>query len=305
MQDVARYVRIAYGGQVVTSLRYGDEDVDFRVLLEKRARRRLVDLKRLEIPNNRGRLIPLAEVATLKSVAGVADIRHFDGDRSISIEADVNQEKITPLDVMNAIFSHFDTNRDWPGMHIEPAGELFETEQSMRALSRAFLIALVGIYFTLVLLFNSFTQPFLVMAAIPFGIMGVIAAFGFHNETFSFMSVLGIIGLCGVVVNDSLVLVDHINDLNRQDPDRKKREIVAEGTADRLRAVLLTTITTVAAILPLAYGLGGTSPFMAPLALALGWGLVFATPLTLLLVPSLFLIREDIHSIFKRKTKKQ
>jgi len=103
-----------------------------------------------------------------------------------------------------------------------------------------------------------------------------------------------------VVVNDSLVLVNHINDLKAAKRKVNILEIVAEGTADRLRAIILTTISTVAALLPLAYGIGGTATFMAPMALALGWGLIFATPLTLVLVPCFYVVGQDIHRIFKR-----
>ena len=141
------------------------------------------------------------------------------------------------------------------------------------------------------------------MMAIPFGITGVIIAFALHGEPFSFMAIMGIIGLSGVVVNDSLVLVNHVNDLRRERPNEDIREIVAEGTADRLRAIIMTTLTTVAALLPLAYGIGGTALFMAPMALALGWGLLFATPLTLVLVPSLYLIGQDLYGLIKKMLK--
>jgi len=145
------------------------------------------------------------------------------------------------------------------------------------------------------------TQPFLVMMAIPFGITGVILAFAFHGEPFSFVAVLGIVGLSGVVVNDSIVLVNYLNELRKRNNDESLIRLVAEGTADRLRAIVLTSVTTIAGLLPLAYGLGGTAPFMAPMALALGWGVLFATPLTLVLVPSLYLISVDIGKIFRRK----
>ena len=97
-----------------------------------------------------------------------------------------------------------------------------------------------------------------------------------------------------------LVLVYHVNDLRQQFPEQSFRSIVAEGTADRLRAILLTTVSTVAGLLPLAYGLGGADPYMGPMALALGWGLLFATPLTLVLVPCVFLIGDDIATLFRR-----
>jgi multidrug efflux pump subunit AcrB len=129
----------------------------------------------------------------------------------------------------------------------------------------------------------------------------VIVGFSLHHEALGFLGMIGVIGLAGVVVNDSLVLVAHVNELQKRYPDRALRQIVAEGTSNRLRAVLLTTVSTVAGLLPLAYGIGGTDPYMGPMALALGWGLLFATPLTLLLVPCLYMIGEDLQRILPRR----
>ena len=111
---------------------------------------------------------------------------------------------------------------------------------------------------------------------------------------------MGLVGLTGVVVNDSLVMVNHINRLRKENPDRSIIDIVSQGAADRLRAITMTTLTTVVGLLPLAYGIGGSDPFIAPMALALGYGLLFATPLTLALVPSLYVIRTDIIRLVKR-----
>jgi len=179
-------------------------------------------------------------------------------------------------------------------------GEAEETEKSMASLFRAFVLAIIGVYFLLILLFNSPTQPLIVLAAVPFGIMGVIVAFGIHDEPIGFIAIMGIIGLVGVLVNDSLVLVDHINKLRIQQPDKPTLENVAQGTIDRLRAVILTSLTTVGGLLPLAYGVGGSDPWMAPMALALAYGLLFATPVTLLLIPSLYAVRIDITRLFKK-----
>ena len=301
--DVAQNVRIAYDGEVVTSVRYGDEDVDFRVMVEEKARKKLGYLKDLLIPNQQGRLIPLKNVASLGIGPGPSNYLHYNGERTIAIVADADKEIVTPLEATEAVYNNFNLDKDWPGMRFIKAGEVMQTEESMASLFRTLIIALIGIYFLLVLLFNSMTQPLLVMIAIPFGITGVIIAFAFHGESFGFMSMMGIIGLSGVVVNDSLVLVNHVNDLRKQKPDESLLNIVSEGTSDRLRAIVMTTLTTVAALLPLAYGLGGTDAWMAPMALALGWGLFFATPLTLVLVPCLYMIGKDINviNIFRRK----
>jgi multidrug efflux pump subunit AcrB len=158
----------------------------------------------------------------------------------------------------------------------------------------------VGIYIVLVLLFNSLAQPVLVMSAIPFGLIGVIGAFTLHGQALGFMAMTGVIGMMGVVVNDSLILVNFINVHRADSPDKKFLRIVAEGTSSRLRPILLTSITTVAGLLPTAYGFGGYDPFIAPMALALGYGILFATPLTLLLLPCMYVIQHDVGKLIRR-----
>jgi multidrug efflux pump subunit AcrB len=170
----------------------------------------------------------------------------------------------------------------------------------MITLYTSFILAVIGIYFILILLFNSPFQPFAVMTAIPFGITGVILAFKIHGEPFGFIAMLGVIGLIGVLVNDSLVLVNHVNDLREKKRHEDLKILVSVGTSNRLRPILMTTLTTVAGLMPLAYGVGGKDPYMAPMALALTWGLVFATPITLLLVPNLYIIGHDIARVAKR-----
>lgn len=298
--DVAQNVRIAYDGQVVTSVRYGEEDVDFRVMMSAEARHKQQYLRELQIPNSRGRLIPLREVARLQSGPGHSDYRHYNGERTITVEADLIQDVVIPAEVTEAVLSNFDLDKDWPGMQLGMGGEVIETAESMAGLYRTMIIAVIAIYFILVILFNSFVQPILVMLAIPFGIIGVIIAFALHAEPFSFVAIMGLVGLSGVVVNDSLVLVNHLNNLKKKGSYKSMRELVSKGAADRLRPIVMTTLSTVAALLPLAYGLGGTALFMAPMALALGWGLVFATPLTLVLLPSLYVIGDDLGKIFRR-----
>lgn len=301
MADIAQNVRIAYDGEVVTSVRYGDEDVDFRVILQKKARRKIEYLNKLLIPNQQGRLITLKEVAEFIIAPGPNDINHFDRERTVTVTADVLQDIITPVEVTNDILKQFDLDRDYPGMRFHIGGEVQETESSMRGLYIAFGMAAVAIYFLLVLLFNSVTQPIIVLFAIPFGLVGVIVAFILHSEPFGFLAMLGVVGMAGVVVNDSLVLVNHLNELKQKDPSTTMLQIVVQGTTDRLRAILMTTFTTVAGLLPLAYGIGGTDIYMGPMALALGYGLLFATPLTLILVPSFYLIGEDLKKIFRKK----
>lgn len=299
--DVANTVRIAYDGQVVTSVRYADEEVDFRVMLDRKARNDLTHLTELLIPNERGRLITLDDVAGFEIGPGPGSYYHYNGERTTTITSDLKKDsEYTPVQITSQAVDHFNLDRDWPGMRFVIGGEAEETEESFRSLFIAFGIAVVGIYFALILLFNSVTQPLMVMIAIPFGIIAVIIAFALHGEPLGFMALMGLVGLTGVVVNDSLVLVNHINKLREEHPDESVLVLVARGTADRLRAVIMTTLTTVAGLLPLAYGIGGSDPFIAPMALALGYGLLFVTPLTLVFVPSLYIVRTDMISIVKR-----
>jgi len=297
--DVARNVRIAYDGEVVTSVRYGDEEVDFRVIFDKEVRKSPESLGRLTLPNKNGRLTPLRQVAKFVSAPGPANFTHYKGDRSITITGDVDTEVTTPLKVSEAVLAHFDVERDYPGASLVVGGEAEESQKSVRDLMVIMGVAVVGIYLLLILLFNSLWQPVLVMMAIPFGMVGVVVGFSVHDQPMGFLAMIGMIGLAGVVVNDSLVLVAHINELRQQHPERSVRHLVAMGTANRLRAVILTTASTVAGLLPLAYGFGGTDPYMGPMALALGWGMLFATPLTLLLIPCLYLIGSDLFNLLR------
>ncbi len=299
--DIAQNVRIAYDGQVVTSIRDGDEDVGFRVQFTPEARRDVSFLRNLVIPNRQGRLIALKNAARLAVGPGPNAFRHFDGIRTTTVTADVDQEVTTPLGVTVPLVREMNVRENWPGMELRVGGEAEESMESIRNLAFTFIIAFVGIYFLLILLFNSFWQPFIVIAAIPFGIVGVIVALILHGEPLSFLAIIGTIGLAGVVVNDSLVLVDHLNELRKQYPERELRDVVALGTANRLRAIILTTLTTVAGVLPLAYGIGGTDYFISPMALALGYGLLFSTPLTLVLIPCLYMIWNDIGRLFKKR----
>jgi len=298
--DVAQSVRIAYDGEVVTNVRYGNEDVDFRVIFQEQVRKTPEDLKELTLPNKNGRLTPLHQVATFKSGIGPSNLNHYKGERSITVTGDVDKEVTTPLKVSAAIKEHFDLHRDYPGMQLLVGGEAEESEQSMNDLFAILGIAALGIYFLLILLFNSLWQPLLVMIAIPFGVIGVIVGFSLHNEALGFLAMTGVIGLAGVVVNDSLVLVNHINELKQTNPEKNIKELVAQGTSNRLRAIVLTTVSTVVGLLPLAYGIGGSDPYMSPMALALGWGLLFATPLTLILLPCLYVIGNDVGRMLKR-----
>jgi len=281
---------------VVTSVRYGDEDVDFRVIFSKKIRKNPQSLSELSIPNRTGRLTKLKNFANFVSVPGTANFTHYKGERAVIITGDIDKTITTPLKVSTGVTQHFNIERDYPGLQLIISGEAEESQDSVNELIIIMSVSVIGVYLLLVLLFSSIWQPIIVMIAIPFGIVGVIVGFSLHNEPLGFLGMIGVIGLAGVVVNDSLVLVAHVNELRRDHPQQSLVKIVVQGTCNRLRAVLLTTISTVAGLLPLAYGIGGVDPYMSPMALALSWGLLFAMPLTLILLPCLYLIGADIRN---------
>ncbi len=299
--DVARNIRLAYDGEIVTSVRYGDEDVDFRVILEEEARTSADILGNLIIPNRNNRFVYLRDIADFSAEPGPSNVYHYDNERAITVTADIEKGVTTPVAATQSILGQIDIDSDWPGMRIVAGGEAEETQKSMGSLIIAFLAAAVGIYLVLLLLFNSLMQPVMVMLALPFGLIGVIFAFALHGQAPGFLAMLGVIGLTGIVVNDSLLLVNLANRMLAENKNVSAEEAIVEATRNRLRPILLTSITTVVGLLPMAYGVGGSDPFSAPMALAMGYGIIFATPLTLVLLPCLLLIQNDLTGFFAKK----
>ena len=295
---VARALRLAYDGQLATSVTYGDERVYFRVLLNERFRNR-DNLSELVIRNKSGALITMNQIARLESSPGPSQINHWRGERSIVVSAEIDQSTTDASTVSHQIMNAFDM-QDYPGVRMQIGGEAEETEKAAGGLLALSAVSILGMYLMLVLLFGSTTQPLIVLSVIPFSVAAVIFALAIHGKPLSFFAAVGALGLAGVVVNGSLVLVDAINGSRRENPTRPLAETVAKAAAGRLRPILLTTVTTVAGMLPLAYGIGGTDIFMGPMALAMGYGLLFSLPITLVLVPSLYMIKEDIGRLLSR-----
>ncbi len=305
LPTVVKSLRMSFDGVKATSVRRGDEDIEYVVILSKKDRMLEENISKVQIPNVNGRLISLGKATYFKNQVGKGFIKHHNGERSITVTADLDQSITDPVKVTQEIISSYNLDKDYPGTSFIIGGEAEETKKSIRSLFSTFIFAGVGIYFLLVLLFNSYFQPIYVMLAIPFGVVGVIISFAIHQESLSFMAMLGAIGLAGVVVNDSLVLVNHLNEtIKKATNPEEKDTLMVEAISHRLRPILITTLTTVAGLLPLAYGIGGSDPFMMPMALSLGYGLIVATPLTIFLVPCFYNIGEDLKNfLFKFKSK--
>ncbi|MFQ5681146.1 MAG: efflux RND transporter permease subunit [Candidatus Omnitrophota bacterium] len=293
--DVALSLRNAFYGGVATSVKpqRAEDETDVLVRLPRQQRDVMSVFDNLVVANRRGDLIPLKDIARIQQVQRLRSVRHLDGRRAVSVSAEVDNRKITSAKVNRLLEARFSyVPHRYPGYTIKYSGENEETGKSISSLLQAFLLAFLLIFLILATQFNSLVQPLMVMLAIPLGLIGVIIAFFVHGQPLSFFALLGLAGLAGVVVNDSIVLVDFINRLRRSGVG--KNESILRGAGLRLRPVILTTITTVAGIGTVAYGIGGSDPFLKPMALAVTWGLLFATALTLIIIPCVYAIVDDL-----------
>jgi multidrug efflux pump subunit AcrB len=295
---VRNILSATFSGVKIAETRRGDIDIDYRVFLGKDSQIDIID--KLTINNNQGRVLPLSEFVNIKSIAGESDYNHYNGKRSITISATLNDAKTNALEVGNQVKELLNSDVNYPGVLLVFEGGGKDQQQSMQSFAKAFGFATIIIYLVLIVLFNSWTQPLIIVSVIPFAFVGVIWAFYFHGEPISFFTMLGSLALIGVVVNDSLVMVSHLNDIRQKSKDTELREWIARGSKDRLRAVILTSITTLVGVMPLAYGIGGVDIFLQPMVLALGYGLLFATVITLILTPCFYMMNYQITSFFAR-----
>jgi len=304
VSDVAQTVRTAYEGTEATYIQTLDQKLDYRVQVDQRYHKGKNFLLGLLIPNKEGRLVRLGDIATLKIQEGKTLINHYNGDRTITITANVDEDIITSNQVAALINTKFhDVPKKYSGTYLIHGGEAEKTKETMGGVAAAFMMAFLFIYFILILMFRSLSQPLIILLTIPFGIVGALLAFTAHGMSLSFFGIIGIIGLIGVVINDSVIMVDFINKLftsEKSDNPEGIIEKIVEGAKQRFRPVALTTLTTVAALLPTVYGIGGDAKMLVPAVLAMAYGLLFATLLTLILIPSLYMVNDDLKGIWSR-----
>jgi multidrug efflux pump subunit AcrB len=278
---------VAFQGIVPTSITREGEQIDYRVQLDTGREVTNQMIKQLQISNRMGELIDLEAFTKMEEKKGYDVIRHYNGRRSITITGDVDDKVITSKEINSLIYNKFNKRvESLPGVQLVFGGEEKATQESLRSWGIAFLCTLVAIYFVLIMLFGSFWQPFIIMTAIPFGLAGVVIVFYLHGLKLSFLGMIGCLGLIGIIVNDGLIMLSHLNSISKDKP--LTLELCVQGARDRFRAVLLTTITTVSGMVPTIYGFGGSEPFIIPIVLAVAGGLVFATTVTLILVPVLY-----------------
>jgi len=306
--QIAASVRNVFKGGVATTIKpdKAEEEIDVVVRFPENARSDLSVFDKILIPNSKGNLVKLRSVARVEETEGVYLINHLDGKRVLHVTAQVDNKKATSLEVNNELQKEFKGFEDnYLGYSVKYSGEFEDQMKSRKNLLTSYMFALFMIFILLVAMFRSLIQPFIVMCAIPFGIIGVILAFWVHDmilpsgRPLNFFAMMGLVGLTGIVVNDSVVLVDFINRLRIKGKDRRHSLIEAGQT--RLRPVIMTSITTIGGLVSVAYGIGGGDPFLKPMALSIVWGLVFSTVLTLIGIPCIYAIIDDItEKVFHR-----
>jgi multidrug efflux pump subunit AcrB len=247
----------------------------------------------MRIRTSDGALVPISEVARIGEGIGYATIRRKDQHRTVTVKADVDQAVANSDAVLAALDPEFAALRSqYPGVDFEMGGQARERMKSFGSLGKDAVAAVVLIFVVLAGLFRSYIQPLIVMMAIPFGVIGAILGHWVMGYPMTVLSAIGLVALSGIVVNDSLILVDFIN--------RRVREGVAIGEAvvqagmARLRAIILTSITTILGLAPLMLEQSFQAKFLIPMAISIAFGLAFATVLTLLLVPCLYVIVDDV-----------
>lgn len=304
LATAASHIRASVDGLRVTTTRYGTEEVDVTIRYPDDVED-IKALQKLQVPNNRGGLIPLSSISQFDEKVGFTTIRHKDGLRVIRVFANIDESQTSSIKLNKFVA---DNKTKWLAEYknkvkINFGGEAEKNDESFKDLAFSFLFALIAIFFLLAIQFNSLGYPLIVMLAIPFGVVGVILSFYLHDILWkpmplSFFSTMGMVALTGVVVNSSMILLVFIQRAREEGMEAIEAIILAGRR--RLRAVVLTAATTVVGLLPTAYGWGGTDPFVAPMALALSWGLAFATLITLIVIPAALAVSLDISERFYR-----
>lgn len=292
-QYLATEVRGGFYGLEPRTLQRNREDVDIRVRFPENRREHIHELEAMRIITPQGRAVPLTEVARVREGRGFSSIQRVDQRRAVTVSADVDQAQGNTSNITAAIDPYLrQIEEQYPGLRIRYAGQKLETAKSVSSLKRDFLIALALVYVMLAGLFRSYIQGLIVLIAVPFGLNGAVAGHFIMGYPLTILSLIGLVALTGIAVNDALIMVDFIN---REIADGKGTyEAVIEGGKRRLRPIILTSLTTILGLAPLMMETSFQARFLIPMAISISFGLMFSTVLTLLVVPSLYLMVYDL-----------
>ena len=302
---LGRQIRQAFYGEEVQRIQRGRDDMRVLVRYPEQARRRLSTLQHMLVRTPDGREVPLSEVADLTFGNGFSSIQRVDRQRAVNVLAEVDLTQGNTTEIIQAL------NRDgiprlaakYPGLRFAWEGERREQQETMMGIASGYPLALVIIYALLAIPFRSYTQPLIVMSAIPFGLIGAVLGHIVMGMDLTILSMFGIVALSGVVVNDNLVLVVYIN--RKREEGMALSEAVLQAGVARFRPILLTSLTTFFGLMPLILEKSVQAQFLIPMAISLAFGVLFATAISLLLVPVAYLLLEDLKFYLGGKTHPQ
>jgi len=305
--DVASTLRAGLEGTVLYEFSNGNEDVHVRFTTVEEAKDDMKKVLAIPVENQGNYLVPLGNIVSVKKVVSPNSISRRDLKRTTLIYADINPEETkTPLNVAEKMEGTIfpEILSQYPTTTLSFGGEVQDTRESKTDFRNAVFLVLFLIFIILAVLFDSLYKPLIIMLAIPFGLVGIILAFYLHGKTlFGFYAGVGALGLAGVVINDSIIMLVKLDHVLK--PETNKNISVAQianVAKTRLRAVFLTTLTTVVGILPTAYGFFGYDSMLAEMMLALTWGMIFGTLITLVLIPSIYSLQQEIKTKFARNS---
>jgi multidrug efflux pump subunit AcrB len=298
---VTRQVRSAFFGSQIQRIQRGRDDVRVMVKFPLSERKSIASLSDMLIKTPQGGKVPLSHVATLKPGKSPSAIKRIDRYRTVNVTADVDKEN-TNMTILNAELTPYleELTSKYPGVSFTFEGEAREQRESFGSMATGLIFIFFIIYCLLAIPFKSYIQPIIVMSVIPFGAIGAVVGHWIMAMDLTIMSLLGMMALIGVVVNDSLVLVDFIN--KRRLEGAPLMEAVLIAGRSRFRPVMLTSLTTFIGLMPLLFEKATQAQFLIPMAVSLGFGIIFATFITLVLVPVNYLLVEDAKE-FVRLTK--
>ncbi len=294
LSDLARQVRQGFYGDEAQRIQRGRDDIRVMVRYPERERRSLADVENMRVRLPNGAEIPFKTVAEVQYGRGYSAIRRVDRRRVVSVSADVD-ETVANAGQINAELRTTVLPRlmnQFQGLQYRFAGEQRERNESLGSLIPNFAIAMMAIYALLAVQFRSYAQPAIVMSAIPFGIVGATLGHLLMGFNLSILSLFGIVALSGVVVNDSLIMIDLIN--REREGGIELKQVLRDCATRRFRPIMLTTLTTFCGLLPMITEKSLQARFLIPMAISLAFGVMFATCITLVLVPSLYMILEDL-----------
>lgn len=302
LADIGRQVRQSFYGAEAQRIQRGNDEVKVMVRFPKNQRRSLASLENMYITTPSGEMVPFSAVASVELKRSLAKNTRVNGEKAITVAARVDKGETQPGKISSDVMENFahQLTAKYPGVRLKLDGEAVETQQLIVKLFISMALAIMAIYVLLAIPLKSYTQPLMIMSVIPFGIIGAVIGHLVMGASINMLSFFGIIALSGVVVNDSLVLVDFIN--RSKEHGLRIEQAIVEAGIQRFRAVMITSLTTFCGLAPMLFETSLQAQLVIPMAISLSFGIAFATLITLILVPCLYSILLDFHAYRARKS---